>query len=49
MSDQLDPIELQFILNTPELLAEFQKIIASGGDVDQSVEALKKKFSFSVI
>ena len=44
MSDQLDPIELQFILNTPELLAEFQKIIAAGGDVDEALSKMKQKY-----
>ncbi len=44
MSDQLDPIELQFILNSPELLAEFQKIIAAGGDVDEALSKMKQKY-----
>lgn len=44
MSDNLDPIELQFIINSPELLAEFQKIIASGGDVDQALSDMKQKY-----
>lgn len=44
MSDQLDPIELQFIINSPELLAEFQKIIASGGDVDKALADMKKRY-----
>lgn len=44
MSDNLEPIELQFIINSPELLAEFQKIIASGGDVDQALSDMKQKY-----
>ena len=44
MSDNLDPIELQFIINSPELLAEFQKIIASGGDVDKALSEMKQKY-----
>ncbi|UFK27517.1 tape measure domain protein [Elizabethkingia phage TCUEAP3] len=39
-----DQINIEFILNTPALLEEYNKMIASGKNVDDSVDAIKKRY-----
>ncbi|QGN23877.1 hypothetical protein J2O01_14965 [Elizabethkingia anophelis] len=39
-----ESINIEFILNTPALLEEYNKMIASGKNVDDSVDAIKKRY-----
>lgn len=45
MSDNLDPIELEFLMNSPELIKEFERVMATVKDYDASIEASKKGFA----
>lgn len=45
MADNLEPIELKFVMNSPELLAEFQKVMQTVKNYDASVATAKKGFS----
>lgn len=45
MSDNLEPIELKFVLNSPEVMAEFQKMMGAVKNYDASIDASKKGFS----
>lgn len=45
MADNLEPIELKFVMNSPELLAEFQKVMGTVKNYDASVATAKKGFS----
>lgn len=41
----IDPIELKFVLNSPEVLEEFKKMVTASKDLDASVDGAKQKFS----
>lgn len=45
MADNLEPIELKFVMNSPELMAEFQKVMQTVKNYDASVATAKKGFS----
>ena len=45
MADNLEPIELKFVMNSPELMAEFQKVMGTVKNYDDSVATAKKGFS----
>ncbi len=44
MSTNTDPINIEFVINSPELMAEYQKLVAGGKSVDESVDALRNKY-----
>ncbi len=45
MSDNLDPIELEFVMNSPELMKEFQSMTGVVKDFDHSVETARQTFN----
>ena len=44
-----DPIELKFVLNSPEVLEEFKKMVSASKDLDASVDGTKQKFSQFIV
>lgn len=44
-----DPIELKFVLNSPEVLEEFKKMVTASKDLDASVDGTKQKFSQFIV
>jgi len=40
----LEPISIEFIMNSPELLEEFKKLLSGTQDVDAATAALKEKY-----
>lgn len=44
MSDN-SPIEIQFVMNSPELMEEFKKLVQGSGNVDEALTKLKDKYA----